>query len=320
MTRFKACPTGRIFLLLVIFIPLLLSLDRAFAQESRGLAKCLTLPKDTKRPDPPRSDKAYFSEISKKSVLLEVLLNEDGSVLGFEKRTLGDAFNGTSHAKLLKWDGNIRALLRFAASQGDRIKLSEEEGAFELANVDFVIRTSSKTRLLFLQRLLMMAGEDGTLIYRIHLAVKDKETGEEGLLSYYLPSEIAVMDDPDDEGFLLHHYNVTIYAGPGMLTYALEGLGGSDEMKDVDSLEEVGKMMDKVKAQDPDATFGIAVGGIWLDEYGQPQMEPLEKHTATVQDLVDFMTYMASRGADLKCLKTAVTELVELEEVEEEDQ
>lgn len=319
MTRFNACPTGRIFLVLLILLPFLLSLDHAFAQERRALAKSLTLPRDTERPDPPKSDKAYFSEISKKSVLLEILLNEDGSVLGFEKRTLGDAFKGTSHARVLKWDGNIRGLLKFAASQGDRIKLSEEEGAFELADVDFVIRTSHKTRLLFLQRLMMMAGEEGTMIYRIHLAVKDKETGEEGLLSYYLPSEIAVMDDPEDEAFLLHHYTVTLYAIPGRLIYELQGLGGSDAMKEVYSLEEVGKMMDKVKARDPEATFGIALGGIWLDEYGQPQMEPLEKHTATVQDLVDFMTYMAARGADLKCLKTAVTEVMEIEETEGED-
>lgn len=311
-SRTYACCLLIVLLILsaVVFLP-----EDASAQGSRNLKYRLDLPKEIKKPDLPVSDKAFFGEIPCESVLLELILNNDGSVVGFEKRTL--AFMGTKvHATTYKGEGYIRSLLKYAAdmkrekkkeegtAEGDENR-NEEEADSGLADVDLVIYASPDVPVYHFQKLIMIACEYGIQIYRIHIRVKDKETGKDGVLSFYVPCVYVSRDDARQKEFLANTYEVTFENGPRGAGYCLEFPSGKGDDKMFYSLEKLEKDLDVLKKLNPKARFLFGIGGFPMDLDKKP-------FTAKVEELVGILTLLASKDADLKCTKRPMPELIPL--------
>ena len=287
----------------LLFLFVAIPVDFAVGQNSKIPARQLTLPQDMEKPSLSISKEAFFGEVSKKSTLLEVILNKDGSLIGFEKRTLAGF-----HAKRYEGHADFRRLFHFAANLGKREVVSNGKSNDSLADLDLVVYASSKIPLSHFQKMMHVACEDGIGIYRYHIGVQDKETKKKGILTYHIPLVFVKSDDPDQKDFLSNDYCVTLYAWPKGCQYEFAKPKGEAEY--FDSLAELGKRIDVLKKEHPEARFRFTLGGIPLDA-------PMEKEESpTVQDLVDLMTLLASKGADLKCRKAKVVEYLEILEEE----
>lgn len=293
------------FFALVVFLVVSLIPGTAFGQESRALAYQLSLPADVKKPDLPLSDKTNFGKISDKSVLLEVVLNPDGSVIGIEERILTSKGIKTS-TKTYSGDNSIRSLLRYVADMARKKDKDPKETA--LADVDLMVHASPETPLFHVQRLMQIACEYGICINRFHFNVKDKNTGEKGILSYYLPCFYVDRKDPGEKEFLSRIHIVNLYNSPEGPLYTLEfppGKGG--EEKKFNTMAALIKEIDRAKSKNNKACFTLCLGGIPL--------QVKEKPVATqYKDFVELMTCLASVGADLKQTKTLMPELKKIKD------
>ena len=174
-SRFFLPPLFAGLLVLCLFVPRGRGTE---PQQAEDAFRMLTLPKDVEKPAPPVSAKACFREPLLKGVVLEILLREDGSILAFASRSVGDVFNKTSKAKVYRGRDEIRSLLRFAATLKGKKKISEEGVDLEVTDVDLVLFTSKETPLKRFADLLLVACEQDIAIARFHIAVKGKKTGE----------------------------------------------------------------------------------------------------------------------------------------------
>jgi hypothetical protein len=288
-----------------------LSSPSASGQPAKGLEKQLTLPKDAEKPDPPQSDSACFGKLAG-GVLLEVILYENGSILGFEKRTLQDVMDRTSHAVRFRGDQNIRRLFQYAARLGGTKKLVDSEHALEMADVDLVIHAAPGVHFEHFFRLIRVACEDGIRIYRFHLVVRDRETGKKGLLTYYMPGLALTGETPEEKKRVAGMYSVGFWPAPDDLHFTFGKLSGEGSEVTVRSLKELEEEIEVLQKSNPDASIG-------LELHVPLEAPPSVKKPAVMKDLVDLMTLLGSKGADLKRIETVYREYLEIEEIEEED-
>jgi len=260
------------------------------------------------KPDLPLSKKACFGKVYEKSVLLEVILNNDGSVLGFEKRTLNLLFSSKVHAKKYTGTGHIRGLLQYASKQGGMIKVSEKSPELDGADVDLVIYASPDVPLAGLCKLMQVACEENIKIYRYHIGVKDEETGKNGILSYCPPMDIGLPDGDSGEEGKPDRYEVMIWTHSTESAYSI--VSTNKEEKTYKSLDELEKALDDIKKRSPDAEITMGIGGVPL------HLRSPEKPAVTVKDLVDVMTLLVSKGAELT--KPRIDEIEMIEEIIEE--
>ena len=295
----------------LFFLMWLVSASTALSAPDGGKGD-LTLPPGIEKPDLPLSDKACFEKIEGRGVRLEVILYMDGSILGFEKKTLSLSEGTENHAVRYEGVDAIRRLLQYAASMGEKKKSGG--GKLHTADVDLVVYASGDVLLDHLQRLMFIACEYRIGINRFHFGVKDKKTGDKGLIPYFLPLALGVVKSKGEGGKKAEpeRYQVVLYAYPDKPVYALEKMTGERGKKEYYTFKDLGKALDALKEQKRKAHVVLVLGGVPLETGNQ-------KKTVTLQTFVDLMTFVASRGVDLKAQPVVDVEPIEESESADKD-
>lgn len=294
----KTCISFHLVVMILCLTPAIV-----LGQEKRHPAYLLTLPDEIKKPELPRSDQRAFEKIPDKGVLLEILLHEDGSITSFGKRTL--SLGGIKvHSKKIKDNTQLRELFYYAVKFGK--KESKVEGA--LGDVDVVVFSSPKTPLYHLNNLMMIACDFGININRFHFMVRDEKTKKEGCLSYYVPHRFVRKDDPKEKELLSKLYIISLYNDPKGPCYIIEYPPLKKmAQRSFFTLKDLQKEVDAIQEKDQKAYLTFCLGG-------NPAEIDDKSLATTFKDLIDVLTFLKLKGADLKNPKTLVEEIVEIED------
>lgn len=254
--------------------------------------KALRIPASVDRPALPISRKSCFDRVSEDK-RLDLILSEDGSILGYKSSSLSaDFLSNTPMKHNVEKFSDTAALLPLFTYAGDLFGTTTERvggRSFEYTDVDLVIHASPAVPCHILQEVLEYGRSYGSSIRRIHFAVQDRETGEEGLLTLHLPHCIGIRGSHKDPRNLSNWYRVHFKATLAGPEYALSDASNDEEQWAFDSLGALEKAIDAVKKANKRAGFVL-----WLDS-------PLESNPRiTMEDFIDLLTLLVSRGVDLK--------------------
>jgi hypothetical protein len=241
-------------------------------------------------PNLPSSDKALFDPVPGYS-RMEVILHKDGTI-----ETGGERYAG---------EDGIYGLLYHAAHLYGRT--SSAEAVPNLSDIDLVVYAAPDVPQLHLRKIMIQAGCDPVFIYRFHIAVKDKKTGEPGSLPIFLPrltgagSSGGIEPDP---------CRICIYENESGPFFSIWTNFVTEDEVTCESVEDLKKIMEQVKKQHPDVRFTVTLGGVPLDaDLCGP---------ATMGDLVEAFNLLLKMGADTKS-PGYVEEIEEIPVVVEEE-
>jgi|GEM_PF-2445105 len=167
------------------------------------------------------------------------------------------------------------------------------EGALSLADADVVVFAAPDVKLAALFTMLQAGSTSTVCINRFHLAVADRESGEEGSLPFFLPTEVGVRpgdaeagsDGPD-------RFEITLRSEGNGPEYGVTRLG-TDERASFDSLDELAGVLEAIDETEAGAQIVFALR-VTPGAAGDP-----ESRRATVQHLADLLGLLTSHGADL---------------------
>ncbi len=163
---------------------------------------------------------------------------------------------------------------------------------------DVVIHAPAELPIFHLQKFLQIANEEGIGFYRFHITVRDSATNAEGALPCFIVREW------DESGYLDKQkspaiYMVHFYGDQGeRFVYELEmiigPIGAGLKQTTFKSLPDLEKALDSVLRAEPRTALLFLLGGAFIGGDAPPES------ATSLQDLVDLLTALGQRGADLK--------------------
>lgn len=240
-------------------------------------------------PDLPASDRNLFDPVPDYS-RMEIILHQDGTV-----ETGGVRYSG---------EDGIYGLLYHAAHLYGRT--SSADAAPYLSDIDMVVHAAPDVPQMHLRKIMMSAGCDPVFIYRFHIAVKDRKTGEKGSLPIFLPREVGGDKDDEEEP---NPCRICIYEDQNGPFYSINTDFVTEDEVTCDSLEGLEKIMKQIRKQHPGIRFTVTLGGVPFEaEVSWP---------ANMNDLVGAFNLLLKMGADTKSA-SYVDEIEELPVVVED--
>ena len=223
----------------------------------------------------PLADRDSFQEFNDET-RIDVLVMPDGA---FE-------VGGRKHGD---FDG-IYGALWWAATIFGRI---QGGSTFPLADVDLVVYAAPDTELGALLTVLQACSTSTVCINRLHLAVRDRTSGDEGSLPFFLPTESGVRPGQGTApGARPERFQVNLCLGGTGPEYRVATMS-SGETSTFDSLDDLASVLEAIRDTYPRAHVAFALYAM------VPSGDDSESRPVTVKHLADLLDLLASHGADL---------------------
>lgn len=187
--------------------------------------------------------------------------------------------------------------LREALKQARENSYWESDSA---SATDVVVYAPADLPIFLLQKFLQIASEEGLCFYRFHIAVRDRETDAEGALPCFIVREWDEIDYLKERGDKVSGiYSVHFFGDPGeRFVYELEMLIGPVDSAltggTFKSLRALDRRLDDLLATEPKTALIFVLGGAFIGGDSIPESP------TSLQELVDLLTSLSRRGADLK--------------------
>lgn len=221
--------------------------------------------------------------------------------------------------KEVKSETELAGQLRAALFHARRLNYVEDDGC---SVIDLVIYAAPDVPFMRLAKVMQVAGEERLKIYRIHFAVRDPDSGKEGVVTYYLPRQVALVNAeaaPPDGRYEVFFcglgdgtplYEIKAIQGPRGPVRKKDKAAAAASGKQFNTLEEFLKAFDACRKKHAGAHFYFTLGGVPID------LEPSERDRIRTQDFVDLLAGLTVRGVDTKMTAPVYVEEI-IEEIEE---